>query len=160
MNAFGNPFVLWSKVAFSTTEMLIASASVIGQRTTRIGLAGANPTAADIRENALMGREKIEAFTESAQQVWARTLKINQQFAALALKESMTAMKAVMAISSGRVTAEPLVQQMRLVQDSITKTAVAASSMSGAAAQITQQALAPVSARAKKNVKRLSKRKR
>ena len=46
--------------------MMLASAQVIQQRTSRMAAAGAKPSARDRREFALMAQEKIEASVESA----------------------------------------------------------------------------------------------
>src|SRR5664279_4822825 len=62
-----SPFILWGDLATKTVEMMLASAQVIGHRTGRMALAGPAPNARDRREFALMGQEKIEAGTQSAQ---------------------------------------------------------------------------------------------
>ncbi|MDB5795853.1 MAG: hypothetical protein JWR25_2232, partial [Noviherbaspirillum sp.] len=38
-----HPLLMWSSLAFKTTEMLLASAQVIGHRTARMANAGAIP---------------------------------------------------------------------------------------------------------------------
>src|SRR5688572_3499216 len=40
LNSFMNPFLLWSRLAWKTGEMAIASAPVVGHRTGRFLLAG------------------------------------------------------------------------------------------------------------------------
>ena len=82
---------MWSRLAWKTGEMAIASAQVIGHRTSRLALAGSVPSARDQREFALMGQEKGEAAMESAQAVGVRMLMLNQQFAALAFKQMLSA---------------------------------------------------------------------
>jgi len=61
LNLFMNPFLMWSRLAWKTGEMAIASAQIIGHRTGRFALAGPVPSARDQREFALMGHEKNEA---------------------------------------------------------------------------------------------------
>ena len=91
LNLFMNPFLMWSQLAWKTGEMAIASAQVIGHRTGRLARAGPVPDARDQREFALMGREKGAAAMESAQAVGVRMLMLNQQFAALAFKQMLSA---------------------------------------------------------------------
>jgi hypothetical protein len=160
LNTFGNPFSLWTKVAFTMTEMMMASANVIGQRTTRMAAAGANPTAADHRENLLMSQEKIEAVSESAQEIWARMVKLNQQFVTIAFKDSLAGVTAMMSLGTRRGAMNAMAEPAKLIENTVKNSAVAASRISGATAQIAQQALKPISSRATKNAKRLKKRKR
>lgn len=87
LNLFLNPFLMWSRLAWKTGEMAIASAQVIGLRTKRIALASSLPGPRDQREFVLMGQEKGATAMESAQAVGARILMLNQQFAALAFKQ-------------------------------------------------------------------------
>ena len=60
-----NPAMLWADLAMKATEMMVASAEVIGNRVDQIARAGANPSPRDIREIALMSSEKVKAATES-----------------------------------------------------------------------------------------------
>jgi hypothetical protein len=55
----------WWRNAATLWEIGLAAPQVIAQRTTRMVLAGATPSARDRREFARMGREKAEAFGES-----------------------------------------------------------------------------------------------
>lgn len=82
-----NPFLLWADVALKTTEMLFSSAQVIGTRVNRMALAGANPSARDRREFALMGTEKVKAATESGLAVAARLQAANWQLCARAWQQ-------------------------------------------------------------------------
>jgi hypothetical protein len=59
-----NPFLIWTDLAVKTSEMMLASALVIGHRTARMALAGPKPSVRDRREFTLMGQEKIEAAAE------------------------------------------------------------------------------------------------
>ena len=61
-----NPFMLWTDLAMKTTEMLVASGQVIGNRVDQIARAGPNPGPRARKEFALMGSEKVKAATESA----------------------------------------------------------------------------------------------
>ena len=79
-----NPFMLWADVAVKTTEMLVSSGQVIGTRVGRMARAGANPSARDRREMALMGSEKVKAATASGLAVAARLQAANWQLYARA----------------------------------------------------------------------------
>jgi hypothetical protein len=41
--SFTNPFLVWSRLAWKTSEMMLASAHVIQHRTGRVAEAGATP---------------------------------------------------------------------------------------------------------------------
>ena len=55
----------WWRNATTLWEIGLAAPQVIAQRTTRMALAGARPSARDQREFVRMGQEKAEAFGES-----------------------------------------------------------------------------------------------
>ena len=57
-NAFANPFLLWTELAWKTGEMMMTSAEVIGHRANRMATAGPVPSLRDRREFTLMGQEK------------------------------------------------------------------------------------------------------
>ncbi|HEV2008107.1 MAG TPA: hypothetical protein VGQ88_05215 [Burkholderiales bacterium] len=157
MNTFGNPLELWTKVALTTTQMMVDAAQVIGHRTARMSLIG-TPLGLDSRERELMGREKIEAVAESARAIFTRIALLNQQIALLAFKEALAGTTAVMLLATRRISANSMAQQSKLVSDTMATSAVALSRASGAGAQITQQALNPIRVRTSRNVKRLKKR--
>lgn len=158
MNMFVSPFMLWSRLAWKTGEMAVSSAQVIGQRTSRFALAGANPSVRDQREFALMGNEKSEAALESAQAVGTRLMLLGQQFAALAFKQALSASVTLMSIAASRNASELMDRQARLVRETMAGSAVAAAKLSGAGAGIARGALKPVQKRVIKNAKRLRKR--
>jgi hypothetical protein len=157
LNLFLNPFLTWSRLAWKTGEMAIGSAQVIGHRTRRLALAGSVPSARDQREFALMGQEKGAAAMESAQAVGVRMLMLNQQFAALALKQALSASAALLSIAASRTPAESAGRQSKLVRDTLANSVVAASKISGATAQLARRALKPVHTRVSGNVRRLGK---
>ena len=66
-SAYLKPFALWTDLAMQTTGMMLASAEVIGHRTTRMAQSSFPPSAKDAAEFNLMGQEKMEAATESMQ---------------------------------------------------------------------------------------------
>ncbi len=149
---------MWSRLAWKTGEMAIASAQVIGHRTSRLALAGSVPSACDQREFALMGQEKGDAALESAQAVGVSMLMLNQQFTALAFKQMLSASVALISIAASRTAAESVDRQSKLVRDTMTSSVVAASKLSGSTAELARRALKPVHTRISGNVRRLGKR--
>jgi hypothetical protein len=158
LNLFMNSFLMWSRLAWQAGEMAIASAPVIGYRTSRLALAASVPSSRDQREFALMGREKGEAVLESTQAVGVRMLMLNQQFAALAFQQMLSASVALMSIAASRTAAESVERQSKLVRDTIANSVVAASRLSGSTAQLTRRALKPAHARVRGNIRRLGRR--
>ena len=78
-----HPLSAWTDLAVKTGEMLVGSAEVIARRTHRIARAGLTPNARDRREFSMMGMEKEEAATESAQAMiahaYAEAIRHQQQ---------------------------------------------------------------------------------
>lgn len=160
VNLFANPFLTWSRLAWKAGEMAMASTQVIGHRTHRLTLAGTHPSARDQQELVLMGQEKLQAAADATQAVGMRLLMLNQQFAALALKQVLSATGSLMSIATSRTAAESVERQSRLLRDTMTSSAVIASRFSSATTQLAQRALAPVHARVKGNVRRLGRKSR
>lgn len=158
LNLFVNPLLMWGRLAWRTGEMAIASAQVIGHRTSRLAPVGAVPNARDQREFALMGLEKGEAALESAVAAGATMLMLNQQLATLAFKQMLSTSLALMSIAASRTTAESVDRQSKLARDTMTSSVVAASKLSGSTAQLARRALKPVHKRLSGNVRRLGKR--
>jgi len=155
LNLFMNPFLLWSRLAWKAGEMAIGSLQVIGHRTSRFAHAGIVPSARDQREFTLMSQEKNEAAMESAGAIGARILMLNQQFAALAFKQMLSASAALVSIGASRTVPESVGRQSKLVRDTLVSSAVTASKLSGTTAKLARRALRPVHARVKANVRRL-----
>ena len=157
---FMDPFMLWSRLAWKTGEMAIASAQVIGHRVSRLTLASTVPSVRDRREFALMGGEKAEAALESAQAVWVRMLGMHQEFAALAMKQIFSTSVTLMSLAASRTPAESVARQAKVVRDAMTNSAVAVSTLSGAAARVARSAAKPVHTRISGNARRLGRRSR
>lgn len=85
-----NPFLVWSQVALKGSEMLFASAQVIGHRTSRMAMAGPMPNARDRKEFTLMGQEKLEAVQESAAAMSMRMFAMQSRMG-IAMLEQMAA---------------------------------------------------------------------
>jgi hypothetical protein len=104
-----------------------------------------------------MGQEKGAAAMESARAVGARILMLNQQCAALAFKQMLSASVSLMSIAASRTAAESVDRQSKLVRDTMASSVVAASKLSGSTAQLARCALKPVHTRVRGNVRRLGK---
>ena len=157
LSMFTTPFLLWSRLAWQTGEMAMASAQVIGQRTARPVFTGAAPGANDLREFALMGREKSEAALESARAASGRMLTLNRQFAELAIRQMLSAWAGLMSVAVSRSVPESVKCQSKLVRDMTAHAAVATSNLSGSTARLARSAVKPVSTRVKRNARRLGR---
>jgi len=160
LNPFATPLLIWTKLAWRAGEMAVASAQVIGHRTSRPMFAGFVPTASDQRERVLMVQEKGEVTLQSAQAVYGRMLMLNRQFTELAMRQMVSMFTAMMSIATSRSPAESVDRQLRLVHKTVANAAGATSKLSGTTAQIVKRATKPVHARVTANAKRLGKKSR
>lgn len=158
LNLFVNPWLMWSRVAWKTGEMALAASPVIHHRAGRLLLAGAGSNPKDQREFALMGREKVEAGLEAAQDVGMRSLTLNLQLAGMAFKQGLWVWSALLSLAGSRTIAQSLQRQSRLVEGTMNRSAIAASTLSAASARIARRALGPAQARIGKNARRLRRR--
>jgi hypothetical protein len=92
---YADPFRIWSSFSWKTSEMILASVQVIGHRSTQMRASESSPSAADRREIALMGQEKIDATVESAQAMALSSMFLAQQLGAIAIKQMLTGMGAI-----------------------------------------------------------------
>ena len=136
----------------------MAATQVIGHRTNRLASAGSIPSTRDQREFTLMVQEKGQAASEAAQAVGARLLMLNQQIAALAFKQMLSASASLVSIATSRSAAESVERQSKLVRDTMANTVIAGSKLSGSTANVAQRALKPVHTRVLGNARRLTKR--
>jgi hypothetical protein len=155
--SFTHPFLLWSRLAWKTGEMMLASAQVIQHRTGRMAAAGAMPSARDRREFALMGHEKIEAGVESASAMAAQMMAMNPLLGPRAFKHMMTGAAAMMSLAVSRTPGQAMARQAKLVR-TMTQFAGTTAQLSGAAARLAQHGLKPIHSRATSNAKRLGRR--
>jgi hypothetical protein len=154
---FTNPFLVWTRLAWKTGEMMLASAQVIHHRTGRMAAAGATPSARDRREFALMGQEKLEAGVESAQAMAAQLMTLNPLLGARAVKHMMSGAAEVMSLAASRTAGQAMARHAKLVR-TMTQSAATAAQLSGAAARLAHRGLIPIHSRATANAKRLGKR--
>lgn len=156
-SASADPFTAWTNFAVRNGEMMWAAAQVIGHRTARMASAGAIPDARDRKEFALMGQEKLEAATESAQAIAAQMMRVNQQFGMLAWEQWTAGAQAWMALTTSATVAQSGARQAKMVRDTMRNSAQMASQLSGSAAHLAEHGLAPIHSRATANAKRLRK---
>lgn len=153
---FANPFLPWTDLALKTGEMMLASAQVIGHRTSRMSRAGPTPNERDRREFALMGHEKIEASVESAQAIAMQLMKMNPLLGAQAARQMLDSATALMSLAASGTVGEAMTRQAALIR-AITQSAATASRLSGSTARVAQHGLKPIHARATANARRLGK---
>jgi len=145
-----NPLLTWSRFALQAGETALGSAQVIAYRT--------NPTA-ERGEMLTMGREKGEAAIESMQAMGLPLMRMYQQMAALGFSQMMSLWSSMLSIGSSRTSAQVTQRQLKLLDDTIKSSAVAASKAARSGAAVARSALEPVQRRVKANVTRLSKKK-
>jgi hypothetical protein len=155
-----NPFMLWAGVAFKTGEMMLASAQVIQHRSGRMAVAGVIPSVRDQREFTLMGQEKVEAVAESAQAIATRMMGLNQQIGTLAFKQLLAGTAGMMALATSPSPAQSTRLQAKIVQETVSNSATAASQLADTVVRVADQGLKPIHTRATANAKRLAKLKK
>ncbi len=156
-NLFGNPFMAWTDVAWKIGEMSMASAQVIAHRTTRMASAGPLPSARDREEFSRMGQEKVDAASESARAIAAQLTTMQLSFGALAFRQIVTAMGALMALAASR-NAGQFIARQAVLAESVTRTALTAVALSDSTARVATHGLKPIHARATANARRLGRR--
>ena len=155
--SFTNPFLVWTRLAWKTGEMMLASAQVIQHRAGRMAVAGAKPSARDRREFALMGQEKIEAGVESASAMAAQMMAMNPLLGTRAVKNMMTGAAALMSLATSQTASQAMARHAKVVRI-MAESAGTTAQVSGAAARLAQHGLKPIYSRATANAKRLGRR--
>lgn len=156
-NPFFNPFAAWTDLAWKIGEMSVASARVIAHRTTRMAAAGPLPNARDRQEFTRMGQEKIDAASESVHAIVAHMTAANCRIGPRALGQMMAATAALMSLAASRNAGQFVVRQVKLAQ-TMSRSAMTASTLSGSAAGLAARGLRPIHSRATANARRLGKR--
>lgn len=156
-HAPADPLSTWTSLALKTGEMMLASAQVITHRTGRMAMAGANPSARDRKEFALMGQEKIQAVVESTRAIATDMMGVNQQLGTLAFQQWMGGANGFMALATSRTVAQSGKRQAEFVRSAMANSTAAASDLSGSIARLAHRGLKPIHSRATGNAKRLLK---
>lgn len=145
---FMNPILTWSRLAWKTGEMARDSAQVIAMR---------SKPDTDRAELLLMGREKGEAALDSMQAMALPLMRTYQLMAALGFSQMTSIWASMLSMGRTHTPAQAAQQQLKLVDETIKRTAVAASKVASSSAAVARSALKPVHRRVKANVTRLSK---
>lgn len=155
-SAYLNPFSLWTDLAMQTTGMMLASAEVIGHRTSRMAQSSFPPSAKDAAEFTLMGQEKMEAATESMQ---AATLSMMafSPFAAMKVFNEMATVQADLFHLATSSSLPMAMSRQQTLGRSWAKAAKSAVSLSDQTANGALDTLKPIHSRATANAKRLGK---
>ena len=158
---FANPLALWGALGMKTMEMQAAAAQVIAIRTTRMALAGLNPTATDRRENTRMVSEKVDAFSRAGQALATGAAPLLAGMATQAMRSSWDLFNAASRLAASRTMPQTM-QRQRQLADTLMQSASGAQhgAASTATARLAHKALAPVHRKATANQKRLTKRAR
>jgi hypothetical protein len=124
-------------------QMWLAVPQVIVIRTARLASAGVFPGAHDRKEFALMGQEKLAAFSESASAMTTQLYRMNQEMALNGIRQWWNIwMRPWLAFSP--VTRKPTVPSPLLPSPA-------------SLARVVDKGLAPIQKRATRNAKRLGK---
>jgi len=153
-----NPFLLWGTLGMKTMQMSAAAAQVIAIRTTRMAVAGLNPTASDQRENSRMVSEKVDAFSRAGQALASGAVPLVAGMAGQAWRASWDLLNASAQLAASRSLPQTMQRQRRLA-DTLMRSlpSVHHGAASTAAARLAHKALAPVHRKATANQKRLTK---
>ena len=152
------PFRLWSTFMWKAGETMLASAQVIGYRTSPILSSRGSSGAWNRREFARMGTEKVGAAAESLQAAAVSWMQLNQEFSAIFFNQTLAGLTAIGSIAASRTPGQVALRQVRLVSDTLSNSTAATSRLSGTAARGARRILKPVQSRATANAKRLAKR--
>ena len=147
----------WADLALKTSEMMLASAHVIGHRTRRMASAGPLPNARDQREFKLMGQEKVDAAGESARAMGHQLSHLNLRSGLDVWNDTLSAGQAAMSVASSRTVGEAVRRQAQL-RRAIKRAGGSAAVLSNATVQVARRGLEPIHAKATANAKRLARR--
>jgi hypothetical protein len=153
-----NPLLAWAEFAMASARMMTTSAQVIGQRTSRMMLAGTSPGAADRKELALMNSEKSAAAAESAQAMAQGMFVLSQQLAAMMFRQIFAAAPLMMSLAASSTPQQSAARQVKLVSVGLSNTKEATSRITSALPRIAHKGLRPIHSKATANRKRLSRR--
>ena len=155
--SFFSPFLLWSNLAIKATDMMVASAQVIGHRTGRMASAGVAPSVRDQREFVLMGHEKIEAGSQSMQAMASHMMTASQRSGVQALQTMLRTSAALMSLANSRTPAQMIKRQATLVR-ALRESAANLADASQYATRLAHRGLKPIHLKATANAKRLARR--
>ena len=152
--ALAAPMLLWSSLAMKAMQTSTAAVEVIALRTRRLAAAGALPGADDQRELALMGAEKVDAFSRAAQSLAHGAIPLVAGMAGQTVRSSLELATAATRLAASRTLPQTLERQ-RAFARVLMRHAPPADGGASAAARLAHRALAPVHATATANARRL-----
>jgi hypothetical protein len=154
---FANPLLAWSDLVWTSTQMMVTSAQVIGQRTSRMLLAGPAPGLHDQREFTLMSEEKVAAAVESTQAMAQGMFKLGQQLAVMAGRQMLAGMPLMMSLATSVTPRQSAARQTNLARAGLTNAAEANSRIAESIPRIARKGIRPLHSKATANRKRLAK---
>lgn len=157
IDALFNPFGAWIALAAKSGEMLLASQQVIAARTARMANAGLRPTLEDQREFALMGSEKLDAYSRSALGLAAAWTPGTQALLAEATRGWMSLLTGSSMLAASRSPQQAMARHRALV-GKLGRHAPTLWHAGNTTARLLDTALTPVHRTATANSKRLARR--
>ena len=157
LQSYVDAWQTWSRFGWRFSEMLFASSQVIVHRTDRMRKAGTALHADDRQEFSLMKQEKVEAALESAQAMALESVLAGQRYAAFAFGQFFAGMPALLALALPGTAGQVSARRIRLVHDTVQRSALSATRLSNATGKIVQKGLTPIRKRATANAKRLKR---
>ena len=151
------PIATWLALITKTSELLVASAEVIGHRTGRMMLSGPLPGPSDQREFELMSSEKFAAAMDSSQAMASHMVSLNMRLWRQMFTAQMGAATAMASLATSRSPTQAFERQVQLVR-AIKRTTASAERLSHSAARLVHRGLAPIHSRAVANAERLGRR--
>lgn len=148
------PLLPWMELGWKASEMMMASAFVIGRRTGMMATSGAQPTARERREFTRMGQEKLDAAMESGMAMARQMMTTNQRLWIQAVEQMLAVTAAVIALAGSTTMAQSTARQ-RTLGRAVAKSVDTGSRLSDSAAKVARRGLDPVSTRATANARRL-----
>jgi hypothetical protein len=152
------PLLLWSTLAVKAVQMSAAAVQVVAIRGSRLAAAGLLPGADDQREFALMGSEKVDAFSRAGRAIAAGALPLVAGMAGQAWRSSLALTVAATRLAACRTLPQTMRQQRALAHLLVRHAPPSHHRAAAtAAARLAHRALDPVHAAATANARRLAK---
>ncbi|NMG14619.1 polyhydroxyalkanoate granule-associated phasin [Aromatoleum bremense] len=152
-----DPMRQWTHLAVKTIQTMMASAQVIGHRTTKMAIAGFAPSASDQEEFTLMGQEKFEAAAESAQAMTMHLIKLNQRLWEQTSVGMVGGASAILSLAGSQTLGQSVERQTDLF-NVVSESAKNLSRLAGSSVTLAHRGLRPIHAKATANAKRLGAR--
>lgn len=109
-----NPFFAWTDLAMRTTEMMVSSSQVVGERVDELARAGANPSARDAREFTLASPDTMKAATDASLRIANTLQNASFQLISQAWQQWFSSLAAMTALTGSNSFGEALARQDRL----------------------------------------------